>query len=183
MGWDVGSGPMDPRPPAGWEVFSTLQMIPHGLSGQPKWGYFLRVLISPQGMLVNKVFRAHLVSQALSVPKVSQVPTQCPGLPCPGGISEVQTLGSQTALIHSSRVDRPREGPPPQKRVPGCQDWSCIFGSVVNLGVMPPSLINDPVMWPLSGRMDLEIRSQTISLPDRAQRQTFESYLSGHTKG
>ena len=31
------------------------------------------------------------------------------------------------------------------------QDWSCIFGSVVNWGVRPPSLFNDPVMWPLSG--------------------------------
>ena len=100
----------------------------------------LRVLISPQGMLVNRVFRAHLVSQALSVPKVSPVTTQCPGLPCPGRISEVQALGAQTALIHSSRADRPREGPPPQKSIPGYQDWSCIFGSVVNLGVMPPSL-------------------------------------------
>ena len=118
MGWEVGSGPKDPRPPAGWEVFSTLQRIPHGLSGQLKLGGGpLRVLISPQGMLVNRVFRAHLVSQALSVPKVSPVTTQCPGLPCPGRISEVQALGSQTALIHSSRADRPREGPPPQKRI------------------------------------------------------------------
>lgn len=53
---------------------------------------------------------------------------------------------------------------------------------VVNLGVMPPFLFNDPVMWPISGWMDLEI-SQTIFLPVGAQRQTFKSNLSGHAKG
>lgn len=165
-----------------------LQMITHGLSGQPKWGDSLTVLISPQGMPVNQVFRAHLVSQALSVPKVSQVPTQCPSLPCPGGISEVQALGSPTALIHSSRVDRPRERPLPRKESLGVRIGAVFlanFGEciMVNLGVMPPSLFNDPVMWPVSGWMDLEIRSQTISLPVGAQRQTFESNLSGHAKG
>lgn len=36
------------------------------------------MLISPQGLLVNPVFRAYLVSQVLWVPKVSQEPRVVP---------------------------------------------------------------------------------------------------------
>lgn len=92
------------------------------------------MLISPQGMPVNQVFRAHLVSQARSVPKVSQVPTQCPSLPCPGGISEVQALGSPTALIHSSRVDRPRERPLPRKESLGVRIGAVFLANLFIFG-------------------------------------------------
>lgn len=59
-------------------------------------GDSLRVLVSPQGLLVNPGLRAYLVSQVLWVPKVSQAPRVVPKFAvskmdhrCPGaGISD-----------------------------------------------------------------------------------------------
>lgn len=70
---------MDQRPPAAWEV-SPPQMALPGWVGNQTEGR----LLSPQGLLVNLVFRAHLASQVLWVPKVSQVRGGCPDLPRPG---------------------------------------------------------------------------------------------------
>lgn len=54
----------------------------------PSWGATalgdsLRVLISSQGLLVRRVFQAHLVSQVLWVPKVSQGPRMVPKFTMP----------------------------------------------------------------------------------------------------
>lgn len=175
---------MDQRPLAGWEVFPPPCKRHHWAGWATKLGYSLKVLISPQGMLVNRAFKAHLVSQVLWVPKVSQVPRRYPSLPQPGWISEIQALGSQMVLTHGPRPvwGRRAHRGSPHKEIPGHQDRGCIFGSVVDLGVTFPSLFDGPVMWPLSRGMDLETRSQTISLLARAEMQTFEGNMSGQAR-
>lgn len=80
------------------------------------------MFVSPQGLLVDQVFQAHLVSQVLWVPKVSQVPSWCPSLPCSGWITEVQVLESLTAPTPCPRPVQglwPRKGPPQRSQGSG----------------------------------------------------------------
>lgn len=62
-------------------------------------GDSLRAFVSPQGLLVNPVFRAYLVSQVLWVPKVSQEPGVVPKF----AVSRMDYRGPSTEISDSPK--------------------------------------------------------------------------------
>lgn len=138
----------------------------------PGWVDSLRVLISPQG-LVNRVFLAYLASRVLWAPKVSQVPRMVPKF----AMSWIDNRGPGARIPDSlNRLLRPVQGRwahrgPLQRS--GGQGWGW-FGLHGGSETVFPSVFNGPIMWPLSGWMGQEIRSQTISSPVWAQIHTFK---------
>lgn len=122
-------------------------------------GDSLRVLISPQGLLVNQVLRAHLVSQVLWVPKVSQASM------IPTAMSRMDHRGPGAGIPESPK---PPQGNGPRACTPSKESQRVrictFFGSTMDLG---PHLhvFHGLIIWPLSGWMDQEIRSWTTCSP------------------
>lgn len=98
---------MDQRPPAVGK-YCPQMTLPGWVGEQTE-----HPLLSPQGLLVNPVFRAHLVSQVLWVPKVSQVP---------GWYGSQRSRQWILTALTCCRDNGPRE--PPTKECLGGQGWN-----------------------------------------------------------
>lgn len=92
-------------------------------------GDSLRVLISPQGLLVNQVLRVHLVSQVLWVPKVSQASM------IPTAMSRMDHRGPGAGIPESPK---PPQGNGPRACTPSKESQRVrictFFGSTMDLG-------------------------------------------------
>lgn len=133
---------------------------------------------------MNLVFRAHLASQVLWVPKVSQVKDGAQ-------ICHVQDqdrlqrsrhgdAGSQNLLPRAcTRTVGPKSVP--LKKSLGVRT-GVVFLAPWKFGTIFPSLSSGPVTWPLTGWVGQEVHSQTSSTPDCAQTHLFRSNMCGQLR-
>lgn len=131
------------------------QMISAGWAGnQTGGGESLRVsLISPQGLLVSRGFRVHLVSRVLWGPKVSQVSRMVPKV----AASRMDHRGPGSGMPDSPKplfqACAGVMGPDriPSQRSPHGSGLGLEFLLHGVFGATFPSVFNGPILWPQEG--------------------------------